>query len=139
MTYTYWFSEHSNKHKTIVNSLKYLEKKEIIKYFEYENMQSLHKDFCYLFEQNTKCHDIKNLNCYLCGCPYFRFDDDGLYIDDKGNTVYSYCVKNLGCKFTLNGETHHDCSKCTIPHTKKFISDNFDMDWSMIMKDVIKP
>ncbi len=139
MKYIDWYKEHLLKHQVIIEQIKDEGINEIIDYFEYENMQSLHKDFCPLFEQGIKCHNIKKLNCYLCGCPYFRFDDNGLHVDENKNIVYSYCIKDLGDKFIANGKTHHDCSKCTLPHTKKFINDNFDIDWSMIMKDVMRP
>ncbi len=35
-------------------------------------------DFCLLYKDNKKCHDYEDLNCYLCACPYFRFDDEGI-------------------------------------------------------------
>lgn len=137
MKYIDWFIEHSKKHRAILKSLEGKSKDEIIEYFDYENMRTKHPYFCPLYASNSKCHDMKKLNCYICGCPYFRFDDDGLCVDNDKNIVYSYCIKDLGDKFTMNGKTHHDCSKCTLPHTKKFINDNFDLDWGLIMKDVM--
>jgi len=65
MKYIDWYKEHLLKHQVIIEQIKDKTKNEIIDYFEYENMQTLHKDFCPLFEQSIKCHNIKKLNCYL--------------------------------------------------------------------------
>jgi len=139
MKYIDWFSEHAYKHKKIVDSLSHLKIDKIIEYFDYDNMRQKHSNFCPLYASNSKCHDMKKLNCYLCGCPYFRFDDNGLYLDDNKNMVYSYCIKNYGEKIIAENKIHQDCSKCTIPHTKKFISENFNLDWKNIMKYVTRP
>lgn len=136
MRYIDWYNEHYFHHKAIMEQLKDKSIDEIIEYFDYENMCAKHPDFCPLFTSNSKCHEMKNLNCYMCGCPYFRFDDNGLCLDNDKNTVYSYCTKGYGDKFIANKQIHHDCSKCTLPHTKKFISKNFDSDWIKIMKEV---
>lgn len=136
MKYIDWHREHSLKHKAIIEHIKDKSKDEIIEYFYYDNMRQKHPNFCQLYAQNSKCHDMKNLNCYMCGCPYFRFKDDGIEI--KGNrVVYSYCTQNLGDEFISDNAIHHDCSECTLPHSKKFISDNFDLDWNVIMGDVV--
>lgn len=52
-------------------------KQEIIEYFRFENMVKNEPDFCPLYKDNKKCHDMEDLNCYLCACPHFRFDDNG--------------------------------------------------------------
>jgi len=133
MTYTQWFTNHSYKHKTILNTINLKSKNEIIDYFTYENMRDNHNDFCLLYESNTKCHDMQDLNCYMCGCPYFRFDDKGVEtIHDK--IVYSICIKGLGSTFESEVSIHHDCSSCEVPHHKKFINDNFDIDWEKMME-----
>lgn len=135
MTYKQWFDSHSLKHQSVISTLSAKTKYEIIDYFTYENMRDKHNDFCLLYATNTKCHDIPNLNCYACGCPYFRFDDNGLEV--SGNkTVYSICTKGLGSVFESEVAIHHDCSLCEVPHQKKFINDNFDLDWNEMMKMV---
>lgn len=135
MTYTQWFNEHSKKHKSILNLINPKTKDNIINYFTYENMRDNHNDFCLLYSTNTKCHDMQDLNCYMCGCPYFRFDDIGLEV--SGNIViYSKCIKNLGSKFVSKNAIHQDCSSCEVPHNIKFINDNFDIDWSKMMSGV---
>ncbi len=127
MTYTDWFSEHSIKHKAIMEQLKDKSTYEIIEYFNYENMKLKHPDFCLLFTSNSKCHDMKNLNCYWCGCPYFRFNDDGIEIKEN-RVVYSICTKGLGESFVSKDAIHQDCSSCILPHSTKFIKDNFDLN-----------
>jgi hypothetical protein len=135
MTYTKWFTEHSQKHKSILKTLSNKSKNEIIDYFTYENMRANHIDFCLLYATNTKCHNMKNLNCYACGCPYFRFSDDGIDLL-KGRIVYSKCIKSLGSQYVSENAIHHDCSSCEVPHKTKFVSDNFDIDWNEIMNEV---
>jgi len=43
-----------------------------------------------LYERGKRCHDIEPLNCYLCACPHFRFDDSG-FSQTAGKTLKSYC------------------------------------------------
>ena len=42
---------------------------EVIEYFKFENMVKNEPDFCPLYKDNKKCHDMEDLNCYLCACP----------------------------------------------------------------------
>jgi len=137
LKYIDWFIAHAKKHRAIVASLEGRSDEEIVEYFDYDKMRRNEPDFCPLYAKSSKCHDMKNLNCYMCGCPHFRFDDSGIEIKD-GRVVYSYCVKNLGDKFVSDSTIHHDCSNCTLPHTKKFAKDNFSLDWFEIMDSVFK-
>ena len=84
-------------------------------------MKIKEKDFCPLYDKNKKCHDIENLNCYLCGCPYFRV-----------GKKRSWC--SIDAK---DGYIHQNCSNCTIPHKIQFIKNNFDKNWKNIMKETI--
>ena len=127
MTYTDWFIENSIKHKAIMEQLKDKNRDEIIEYFDYENMRIKHLDFSPLYALNSKCHDMKNLNCYWCGCPYFRFNDDGIETREN-RVVYSICTKGLGEHLESEIAIHQDCSSCTLPHSVKFIKDNFDLN-----------
>ncbi|QFR48298.1 hypothetical protein FJR48_00585 [Sulfurimonas lithotrophica] len=138
MSYASWFEEHAQKHKKIVDKLlsKGFSKEQIIEYFEFENMVEMEKDFCPLYAENKKCHDIEELNCYLCACPNFRFDDKGIEkIENK--TKYSYCSidSKKGELSTYGDAMHQNCSGCDVPHIKKYIEDKFDVDWKKIMKD----
>lgn len=136
MGYQTWFKEHGNKHKLIVDKLSEqgLQKDEIIEYFDFENMVDKEPDFCPLYSKNKKCHDINKLNCYLCACPYFRFNEAGF--EKKNNkTVFSNCSINSkkGRLGEYGDKIHQDCSKCTVPHKEKFVAKNYDLDWFVPM------
>lgn len=135
MTYTQWLSLHVKKHKAIMQKLKNLSKKEVVEYFAYENMKKNEPDFCPLYAQNKKCHEMEELNCYLCACLHFRFCDEGVQkVEDK--MLFSFCEidsKN-GKVFESEKAIHQDCSSCTLPHTKKFIFKVFDRDLEKILK-----
>lgn len=136
MTYEEWFLNQGKEHQKIITKLKDYNINEIIDYFKFENMLINEPNFCLLYKENKKCHNIENLNCYLCACPYFRFNDKGLKKQDN-KILYSYCSidsKN-GSKFESENFIHHDCSNCTIPHKEKFIKKNFNKNWFEIMKD----
>lgn len=134
MKYTQWHKEHSMKHKAIIEQLKNMSTDEIIEYFDYENMRIKQHDFCPLYSLNSKCHDMKNLNCYLCGCPYFSFNDNGIETKEK-RVVYSLCTKGFGKSFVSNNAIHQDCSSCILPHKAWFIKKNFNVSWSEIMNN----
>jgi len=146
MSYLKWFHEHAQKHQTLVAKLlsQGADKTQIIDYFDFENMRDNEVDFCPLYtEQNTdgtvgrKCHDMEKLNCYLCACPNFRFKDEGFKkVEDK--TLFSSC--NIDSKEGRSGvygdAIHQDCSRCSVPHHKAYVSKHFDLDWLKIMKAV---
>lgn len=138
MTYKAWFDEHATKHKIIVDKLisKKFTKEQIIEYFDFDNMVKNEPDFCPLYADNKKCHDMENLNCYLCACPNFRFNDKGIesYNEFK---ILSKCEIHNGENFAYKGLIHQDCSKCTVPHHKAYVLKNFDLDWKKIMKECI--
>ena len=137
MAYTNWFEKHALKHEKIITKLlkNNFSKDEIIKYFEFDNMVKNEIDFCPLYAKNKKCHDIDYLNCYLCACPNFRFDDNGIK-KLKLNTQYSYC--NIDSKDGEQGiygtKIHQNCSACQVPHTKEYVEQNFDYNWKTIMQ-----
>ncbi|MDD1620719.1 MAG: hypothetical protein LUQ11_04505, partial [Methylococcaceae bacterium] len=64
MSYITWFTEHGNKHKAIVEKLqaKGLSKENIVDYFDFDNMVKSESDFCELYADRKKCHDVENLN-----------------------------------------------------------------------------
>lgn len=139
MTYKEWFINHGKKHSKIVSKLSNLSDEEIIDYFDFDNMREKEEDFCPLYKKNKKCHDMDNLNCYMCACPYFRFDDNGIFRDGK-NIVKSICSINAkeSSTITHDGVTHLNCSNCLLPHKKSFIAKNFSRDWFEMMKNCIK-
>ena len=135
MTYHDWFIQHAEKHREIVSRLEYLSDEEVIAYFRYDNMVVHEPDFCPLYAKGTRCHEMEDLNCYLCACPHFRFDDEGIGVEE-GAVVKSTCAIDApGGSRSVHAEViHHNCSDCTIPHTDRYIRGRFDRDWGKIMK-----
>lgn len=136
MSYESWFEQHGAKHKKIVDKLvaKGYSVDEIIEYFDFDNMVKEENDFCPLYKEPRKCHDMEKLNCYLCGCPHFRFNDDSLG-EYNGMKILSKCDINNGSTIGGSNTIHQDCSKCTVPHHRAFVKKNFDFSWSKIMKE----
>jgi len=137
MSYLEWFKTHANKHHAIVQKLhfKNYTKEMIIDYFLFENMVEKEPDFCLLYANKQKCHDLKALNCYLCACPHFRFNDEGLSYED-GITCKSVCSihSKKSRVFVYENVAHLDCSACSVPHTKAYISKHFDVRWEKMMQ-----
>ncbi len=130
MSYSSWVKSHGEKHKKIIEKLKDLSDDEVIEYFRFDNMVEKEPDFCPLYKKSKKCHDIENLNCYLCACPNFRFSDSG-FREVDGRTLYSICSVDSedGREAVSQKAIHQDCSLCLIPHSEEFIRDVFRRDW----------
>ncbi len=137
MSYASWFEEHAKKHAKIMKKLESRSDDEVIEYFLYKNMVQNEPDFCPLYSKGKKCHDMDELNCYLCACSNFRFDDRG-FEEIDGKSLKSYCSIDSkdGRQFRGKDAVHQDCSKCTVPHKKSFIKKGFKRDWLLIMKEV---
>jgi hypothetical protein len=140
MSYTSWFDAHAAKHKKIVQKLQKQEftKEQIIDYFDFENMVKAEPEFCPLYAEHKKCHEMESLNCYLCACPNFRFKDDGLQkIEDK--TQYSFCDIDSkdGAQGIYGQAIHQDCSKCSVPHHRSYVEKHFDLDWKKVMQKCV--
>ena len=131
MTYFDWMRDHAAKHREIIDRLVDLSDEEIIEYFDFENMKEKEPDFCPLYERDKKCHDMETLNCFSCGCPYFRLNNDD-------SEILSYCSINHknGGQMKAKKGIHQDCSKCTVPHKVNFVRKNFNKDWNQIMSKV---
>lgn len=138
MSYRNWVDEHAKKHAKILQKLAILcyLKEQIIEYFNYENMRLCEPEFCLLYSENKKCHEMDDLNCYFCACTHFRFTDTGMP-QDNGCIVYSTCsIKSKdGKQENFNGKIHQDCSNCTTPHKKEYIQNTFDISWSNAMSE----
>jgi hypothetical protein len=134
MSYSSWVKSHGKKHKEIVGRLSDLSDSELIEYFRWENMVKKEPDFCPLYAKNRKCHDTKKLNCYLCACPNFRFNDDGFREEEK-RTVFSYCNINSvnGSQFKTQNAIHQNCVGCMVPHNENYIKKIFSRDWFGMM------
>jgi len=137
VSYEKWFQSHGKKHKEIMQKLTKLRDDEVIVYFRFENMVQKEPDFCPLYKKNKKCHDMEELNCYLCACPNFRFDDKGIS-KKEAKTIYSTCDINSkdGNIFQTEEAIHQDCSGCLVPHQEAYIKKYFSRDWFEIMKKV---
>ena len=136
MAYSKWFRQHGEKHAKIMQKLTHLSDKEVIEYFRFDNMVEQEPDFCPLYAESKKCHEMEGLNCYLCACPWFRFDDNGLY--SKNNRIYySRCAIDAkeGEEFISGNSVHQDCSHCLLPHKASFIRKVFKRDWFAIMQE----
>lgn len=129
MTYSDWAKEHSHKRVKLQTSLESLglTPEQIIKYFDYDNMIKHEPKFCGLYELKVKCHDTPNLNCYQCGCPYFKYTDTPTP-DLQGKKRFSVCTINskFAKDFELDNNIHCDCTDCTIPHTRKAALKNYE-------------
>lgn len=122
MTYEEWSSSNEFKKEEILAKLKGKSVDTIEKYFLFDNMVKVEPNFCGLYKDNKKCHEVEYLNCFNCACPYFKYTDDSkglLTIDDM--VVMSTCSINAkeGSYFISNNIAHQDCSNCTIPHSSK--------------------
>ncbi len=134
MTYREWYESFARRHEEVLSMLDGQSPETIYDYFDYENMKARHPDFCPLYREEKKCHDLEGLNCYLCGCPYFRYCDEGIDRID-GKIRYSLCAIDAkqGRRFETETAIHQDCSQCFLPHLRGFILRHFDRDWKKIM------
>lgn len=137
MTYRDWFDTHAAKHRAIMKKLTHLSDEEVIKYFRFENMVEKESDFCPLYAENKKCHETEELNCYLCACPNFRFNDAGFDFEE-GKTLFSSCSIDSpeGDRFLTETAIHQNCAGCIVPHRETYITKIFDRNWRTIMRDV---
>jgi hypothetical protein len=136
MNYINWFNGHADKHKTIIKKLLELNYTDIqiVEYFDFDNMVANEVEFCPLYKDNRKCHDMQELNCYMCACPNFRFNDNGLGSDNEFK-ILSRCDIDNGEVFRSKGVIHQDCSSCKVPHHKSYALENFSLDWLEMMKN----
>lgn len=134
MTYLDWFTAHAAKHADLMKKLENLSDDEVIRYFRFENMAEKERDFCPLYSENTKCHDMPELNCYLCACPHFRFNDGGFSIVE-GKTLFSICSIDSaeGERYIGEHTIHQNCAGCLIPHRESYVAKVFDRNWLAMM------
>ena len=137
MSYSSWFQEHGEKHKKIIEKLSQLNDDELIKYFRFNNMVQNEPDFCPLYAENKKCHDNKELNCYFCACPNFRFNDEGFKQVEK-KTLFSTCNIDSkdGSQYISDTAIHQNCAGCFVPHSEFYIKKYFTRNWFEAMYKV---
>ena len=137
MTYNDWYEEHAKKHAAIMKKLEGLDEFDVVQYFIFENMVKNEPDFCELYATNTKCHEMYELNCYMCGCPHFRYYQSPVKQDDLDfHSVCSINSKRGKRSIREEAEVHQDCTGCTVPHGEDYIFRNFDRDWKTMMGKV---
>ena len=122
MTYEEWFIQQGNLHANVMKKLTDKSVDEVIEYFKFENMVKNEPDFCPLYKDNKKCHDMEDLNCYLCACPNFRYKMEGFEKTDDGKTLFSVCnIKSRdGSQYIGEDYIHQNCSGCIVPHRAKY-------------------
>jgi hypothetical protein len=133
MAFKEWVEAHAQKHQIIVTKLKTEGKNqnEIIEYFRFENMVQNEPTFCKLYKLNEKCHEMDDLNCFLCACPHFRYSEDVIEEreDEEGEELYIYtqCAINHknGATIHLGSSFYQDCTNCSLPHEPKFVAKNY--------------
>ncbi|HEX5623668.1 MAG TPA: hypothetical protein VFX57_04410 [Sulfuricurvum sp.] len=137
MSYKKWFDEHAQKHKAIMDRLTHLSDAEVIEYFRFENMVKNEPGFCPLYAENKKCHDTPELNCYLCACPNFRFNDQG-FEKEGDKTLFSTCSIESpdGDRYISESAIHQNCAGCLVPHRESYIKKVFDRNWLAVMQEV---
>lgn len=137
MAYENWFESHAKKHQALLLQLQHagMMGEELVGYFVYENMARKERAFCPLYASGKKCHAKEYLNCYLCACPHFRFNDKGLHVKENGVVVKSVCAVNsrFAKQFVHEGTEHLDCSDCSLPHTKAFVRTFAGKPWKEAM------
>ena len=127
MTYSEWEQEHTIKVAEIMGRIKASTLDEIAEYFKYDNMVKKEKEFCPLYKDNIKCHNIDDLNCYYCGCPHFNINDNPATTGKT--TIVSSCSIDSKYKdiFYENPDEnnvvriHCDCTNCFIPHKTSYV------------------
>ena len=141
MSYASWFERHAKRHKKIVDKLleNNLSEVEIVEYFDFDNMVKKEPNFCPLYKDNRKCHDNKELNCYFCACPNFRFKDSGFQVI-KNQTLFSYCSIDSkdGAQYKSKNSIHQNCVGCFVPHSEAYIKKYFSRNWFEAMQNVTK-
>lgn len=83
----------------------------IINEFDFENQKLKNSKSCPCFVDG-KCHEVENLNCFLCFCP-----------------EYDNSKEEGGCKrgslkgkwFVKRDKKIWDCSDCDYPHKKETV------------------
>jgi len=137
MSYGSWFQAHGEKHKTIIEKLSHLSDDALIEYFRFDNMVQNEPNFCPLYAKNQKCHESKELNCYFCACPNFRFNDEG-FAQQEAKTLFSTCgiESKDGSQYLSDEAIHQNCSGCFVPHSEAYIKKHFTRNWFEAMQKV---
>jgi len=112
MKFSKWTSGHKSKLETIIENILDKSVSDIIDYFEFDNMKDKESDFCPLYRTFTKCHVTNKLNCFLCGCPYFKYSDREPIAIVENKKIMSVCTisSKQAKSFEIDGIVQCDCS-----------------------------
>tara|TARA_Y100000310_G_C20640218_1_gene793489 strand:+ start:672 stop:1106 length:435 start_codon:yes stop_codon:yes gene_type:complete len=97
---------------------------EIIKQTSFEVRSRNYSHECPYYVSNKKCHDLEDLNCFLCACPNYNSGSliGGCEIESKSGKWHYH--KNLP-----KGKVW-DCFDCSVNHSsgevRDYIEKNFD-------------
>lgn len=88
----------------------------IIKETSFEIRSQKHPNECPYYEKRTSCHNIEDLNCFLCICPEYSSDKDegGCKLNHqsgKWHSPYPYS----------QSRRVWDCSDCPFPHFPTYV------------------
>ena len=82
--------------------------KAVLEEWTFEKRKLKNTSQCICYQQDKPCHNIENLNCYFCYCPFY-----GEECKINSPSV-KYVTNSLGKKVL-------DCSDCNFPHIKENI------------------
>jgi len=90
---------------------------EVVDNYDFEKQIEINPNGCPLYQQNQKCHNIEDLNCFFCYCPkYDRTVKEGKCKIDSPKGKY---IEGIDGKI-------FDCSDCDYPHKKENAIKLFD-------------
>jgi Zn-finger protein len=78
---------------------------------DFKKRKKSNPESCICYQQDKKCHNIEELNCFFCYCPeYNRSVEGGSCKRESPNAKY---INNK------DGGKILDCSGCDFPHKKE--------------------
>ena len=90
----------------------------IIGEFRFDVRSKTYPSACICYEQQKQCHDMPDLNCFLCYCPYYRITStEGGCLRGSNDGKWYYSDKLPLGKIW-------DCSGCTYPHTENAVKEH---------------
>jgi len=87
----------------------------VISEFRYDNRSVSHPEKCICYREGLPCHDMENLNCFLCYCPYYDTEkEEGGCLRDSPDGKWHDSEK-------LPKGRIWDCSDCDYPHREETV------------------
>ena len=83
---------------------------DLIEEHSFDKLKDKNPGVCPCYEQNRKCHDVEELNCFFCYCPKY----------DRSTPEGKCKINSPEGKYVETAEGKKlDCSDCTLPHIKE--------------------